>query len=319
MQAIGASVANRPETQIPARANFMLTGFHASVNLYQFLILPAALLPLSLRWGWTLLPLVFLNNSYWSLIHESIHDLFNANRRTNILCGRAMAVMFGSPFQIVRLSHLLHHKLNRTPKEATETYDRDHASVLAVEFGYYFQILGGLYLVELLSPLVFFLPRGIVEKFRARFIKPGSVSGILMQNWSRPEILREIRIDGFLIVLWLSSSCYFYASHWPLLLGILAARAFFISFLDNVYHYRTPVNEIFYASNLRLPSAMRKLLLNFNLHGIHHRNPAIPWIGLPAAFREQAASFHGSYFTAALDQLRGPIALQDLPQAAPRL
>jgi fatty acid desaturase len=311
-------VVNHLETHIPARTNFVLAGFHAGVNVYQFLIVPAVLLPLDARWAWTLLPLVFLNNSYWSLIHESIHDLFHPSRSINKFFGRAMSILFGSPLQIVRLSHLLHHKLNRTPKEATEVYDPRATSIRAAARGYYFQILGGLYLGELLSPLLFFLPRGLIEKFRLRFTRPDSVSGILMQNWSRPEILQEIRIDGILIVLWLSASCCFYASHWPLLLGILAARAFFISFLDNVYHYRTPVADIFYASNLRLPAPLRKLLLNFNLHGIHHRNPAIPWIRLPSVFREQSAVFHGSYLQAALSQLGGPIALEDLPQAAPR-
>lgn len=316
MQAIGASVANRPENPIPAHANLFLAALHSTVNLYQFLILPAVLLPLGAEWGWTLLPLALLNNSYWSLIHESIHDLFSPNRRRNMLFGRGMSVLFGSPFQIVRLSHLLHHKLNRTPREATEVYERGSPSVAAIAFGYYFQILGGLYLVEILSPMLFFLPRAIIDRFRSRFFRPESVSGILMQNWTRPEILREVRCDGFVIAVWLCVSFYLYAAYWPLLLGVLAARAFFISFLDNVYHYATPVNQIFYASNLSSPAAWSRLLLNFNLHGIHHRNPAIPWIRLPAAFHEQEASFHDSYFTAAISQLRGPIALQDLPQAS---
>jgi fatty acid desaturase len=294
----------------------ILATLHTIANLYQFLILPVALLPLSPQWAWTLVPLALLNNAYWSLIHEAIHDLFNADRRTNLLFGRGMSVLFGSPFQIVRLSHLLHHKLNRTPREATEVYERGSPSVAAIAFGYYFQILGGLYLVEFLSSVLFFLPRAFIDRFRSRLIKPESVSGILMQNWARPEILREIRRDGAVIFLWLGVSFYLYGAYWPLLVGVLAARAFFISFLDNVYHYDTPVNEIFYASNLWLPAALANLLLNFNLHGIHHRNPAIPWIGLPAAFREQEASFQYSYFAAALNQLRGPIALQDLPRAS---
>jgi fatty acid desaturase len=61
-----------------------------------------------------------------------------------------------------------------------------------------------------------------------------------------------------------------------------------------------------------------KLLLNFNLHGIHHINPAIPWIHLPRAFELQSGKFEGGYFVAALRQLYGPIAIQDLPQAPAR-
>jgi fatty acid desaturase len=79
------------------------------------------------------------------------------------------------------------------------------------------------------------------------------------------------------------------------------------------------VSDVFYAKNLWLAAPLAKLLLNFNLHGIHHINPAISWINLPQAFEAQGGKFHGSYFGAALRQLHGPIALQDLPQGAPEL
>ena len=100
------------------------------------------------------------------------------------------------------------------------------------------------------------------------------------------------------------------------MLGVLVARGFLISFLDNVYHYRTPINDIFYACNLWLPRPAAKCLLNFNLHGIHHKNPAIPWIHLPEIFRAQGESFQRNYFAAALDQLSGPIALENLPRGS---
>ena len=56
--------------------------------------------------------------------------------------------------------------------------------------------------------------------------------------------------------------------------------------------------------------------MNFNFHGIHHVNPTIPWLHLPHAFEAQAGHYYGGYFAAALRQLRGPIALQDLPHGA---
>jgi fatty acid desaturase len=308
-------VATGRKNDIPIAINLMLAGYHTGVNVYQFIILPLWLLPLNFTWAWTLVPLAFLNNSYWSLIHEAIHDLFHPRRRVNMLFGRGLSIMFGSPFQILRLSHLLHHKLNRTPLEATEIYEGGKSSLVMAACGYYFQILGGLYLVEILSPLFFFLPRAWLRKFRLRFVKAESVSGILMQNWSQDEATREIRIDGLIILGWFGLSLFCYASHWPLLIVVLAARGFFISFLDNVYHYRTPVNDIFYASNLWLPPLTTKLLLNFNLHGIHHQNPAIPWIRLPTVFRDQSQMFHGNYLAAAARQLQGPVALQDLPRS----
>jgi fatty acid desaturase len=137
-----------------------------------------------------------------------------------------------------------------------------------------------------------------------------------MQNWLGVEALREIRFDGMLTLALFSFSFYCYGERWPLLLAVLAARGFLISFLDNVYHYETPVGDVFYARNLWLNPPLARLLLHFNLHGIHHLNPSIPWIELPRAFRSQTGQFAGDYFKAALRQLHGPIALQDLPDGA---
>jgi hypothetical protein len=214
---------------------------------------------------------------------------------------------------------LLHHKLNRMPVEGTEYYDRGKRTKAAAAPGYYFQILVGLHLVEVISPLYFFLPRRWLERLRERSLPAQSVSNLLMQNWLGAESLREIRRDGALTMAWLILAFYSYGTHWPLLLGALAARALLISFLDNIYHYGTPVSDVFFAKNLSLPKPLAGLLLNFNLHGIHHINPAISWMDLPKGFDAQAGKYQGSYFTTALHQLRGPIALQDLPQGAPVL
>ena len=300
-------------SRIPVVANISMATGYTVLNLYQFLILPLWLLPADQLWAWSLLPLALLNNPFWSLIHETIHDLFHPRRKINLIFGRMLSVLFGSPFRILRLSHLLHHKLNRTPMEGTELYNRGHRSFSVVAFGYYFQILGGLYLIESLSPLLFLLPRGWLQRIQDRFVKPDSVSGILLQNWTQEEAVREIRIDGLSILAWFGLSLFCYGVYWPLLLAVLAARGFLISFLDNVYHYRTAVNDIFYASNLWLSKPIARVLLNFNFHGIHHKNPAIPWIHLPLVFHQQAQIFHGDYFVAAARQLRGPVALEDLP------
>jgi fatty acid desaturase len=304
---------------VPETLNGALAVFYVSVNLMQYFVLPLWLLPWDLRWAWLLLPIILLTNPFWSLLHEAIHDLFHSNKPVNMLVGRALAMLFGSPFRILRLSHLVHHKLNRMPVEGTEYYDREKCSKAAAAPGYYFQILAGLYLVEVVSPLFFFLPRRLLERLRERFLPAQGVSSILMQSWLGLESLREIRRDGAATLTILALAFYCYGGYWPLLLGALAARGLLISFLDNVYHYATPVSDVFFAKNLSLPRPLAGLLLNFNLHGIHHINPAIPWIDLPRAFDVQAGKFHGSYFPTALQQLRGPIALQELPQGAPVL
>ncbi len=285
-------------------------------HVYQFFVLPLWLLPAHPGWIWTLLPFAVLNNCYWSLIHEAIHDLFHPARRTNAILGRAMGVMFGAPFRVLRVSHLLHHKLNRTPIEGTEFFQRGKTSLVRAALGYYFHILGGLYLVEFLSSVVFLLPRRWLERFKEHHTSASSVSGLLMQNWLHADALREIRVDGAMTLAWFALALLCYGRFWPIFIAVVASRAFLISFLDNVYHYRTPVNDIFYASNLRLPKPAATILLYFNFHGIHHRNPAIPWVLLPSVFREQSQVMHTNYFRAAVRQLRGPVALEDLPWAS---
>jgi len=291
---------------ISAGLNLSLAGLHVLVNVYQLFLLPLYLLPSSPWWALTLVPLALLNNPFWSLLHEAIHDMFHPSRRVNRAAGRLLAIFFGSPFLILRLSHLLHHKLNRSPVEATELYAPEKTSRRRASLGYFAHILGGLYLLELASPLLFFLPRIALRRMERKYFSGADLPGNLMRGLMRDEAVREMRLDGLVILSLLAASAASYGAYWPLLAVVLLARAFLISFLDNVYHYGTPIDDTFYARNLSLPAVCSAGLLNFNLHGIHHRNPAIPWIGLPQVFRQQSMQFEGHYFSAAFRQFGGP-------------
>ena len=308
-------VEGRPtESAPPAAINFALAAAHVGMNLYQFFVLPIFLLPLHPGWALTLAPVAVLSNPFWSLIHEAIHDLFHPIARINGFVGRLLAIFFGAPFRVLRLSHLLHHKLNRSPIEGTELYDPDKSSRLRASPGYYFYIFGGLYLFEAVSLLPFLLPRRLLRWIETRFFDQGGLSQSLVKSLMNDESIREIRQDGIAILFLFGLSALCYGEQWGLLAISLVTRAFLISFLDNVYHYRTPVNDLLHADNLRLPATLSKILLYFNLHGIHHRNPAIPWHRLPEVFRREAGPFQGNFLTAALRQLEGPVALPDLPR-----
>lgn len=301
-------------SSIQESLNFSLAAAHLLLNLYQLFLLPLYLFPVSGWWALTLLPVAALSNSFWSLIHEAIHDNFHPVSRINMIAGRVLSVFFGSPFCVLRLSHLLHHKLNRSPVEGTELYDPDRSSRLRASLSYYFQILGGLYLLEVISSLPSFLPRKLLNLLEQRFFTRDTLSAVLVRSLIKDEALREIRTDGLAILVLFGFSAFFYGQHWELLVIAVMIRAFLVSFLDNVYHYRTPVNDLFYADNLWLPRPLSKMLLYFNLHGIHHKNPAIPWVKLPEVFRNEAGQFAGHYFAAALRQMGGPVPLSDLPQ-----
>ncbi len=124
--------------------------------------------------------------------------------------------------------------------------------------------------------------------------------------------IREIRIDGIAICLIFGLSAFCYGENWKLLAGLLSVRALFISLLDNVYHYRTPLNITISGYNLWLPRIFSTLLLNFNLHRVHHGSPSVPWAKLPESFAQHSERFDCNFFTAVLYQLYGPVPLSEL-------
>jgi fatty acid desaturase len=298
--------------------NFSLAVMHVSANIFQLFILPVYFLPRSTWWSLFLVPLAALNNPFWALIHETIHDLFNSSSRINLAIGRLLSIFFGAPFHVLRLTHLSHHKFNRSPLEkGTEIYDPEKVSRIKASFEYFFYILCGLYLLEVFSTLFFFLPPNVFRKLRQRLVDRGNVQEKwLAKKFMDDDLIREIRVDGIAIGVIFGLSGFCYREHWQLFVSLLMARTFLISFMDNVYHYRTSLHATISGHNLSLPRFFSALLLHFNLHRVHHRNPGVPWTKLPEVFAHHSERFDCNFFSAAIDQLYGPIPLADLPGSA---
>jgi fatty acid desaturase len=230
-----------------------------------------------------------------------------------LVFGRWLSIFFGSPFHVLRLTHLSHHKFNRSPTEkGTEIYDPGQISRIRASLSYFFYIFCGLYLLEVSSTFIFFLPPKALRKMRQRLLDHGNVQEKwLAQKLMEEKVVRDIRLDGVAIVFLFALSAFCFGEHWKLLLGLLAVRTFLISFMDNVYHYRTPLHVTVSGHNFSLPRGFSRFLLNFNLHRVHHSNPSVPWVKLPDLFAQQRERFDGGLLAAALDQLRGPIASSD--------
>jgi fatty acid desaturase len=303
---------------IPQASNLTLAGLYIVLNLCQFFILPLFLLPRSMHWALLLVPLALANNPFWALIHEAIHGQFNASRAVNSAFGRILSVSFGSSFRVLRWTHLSHHKFNRTVTEqGTEVYDPQETPRLLAALKYYFQIFGGLYLLEVLTPLAFLLPRALLQQFRPSLDSDSGQREWLMRNILTDEAIQEIRIDSVTVLLLFALIVLCYREHWRLLAGASIARAFLISFLDNVYHYATPLNFKGSGYNLWLPRTVSKALLYFNLHGVHHRHPNLPWIKLPQSYAQHDERFDCNYFRAAWWQLWGPLPLPQVTKSTP--
>jgi fatty acid desaturase len=278
------------------------------------LLIVPGLVGVHAAWGWLLVMPLLLNNTLWASIHEAIHGALLPDRHRNERLGRTLAILHGAPFALLRMGHLLHHRYSRTERERTEVYDDSRTTWLRAAGGYYAHLFGGLYLAEVAGGLILLLPRRLLAELASRLDRPDNVLGPLLADLMRPEVLSQARLDAACILALYGLSFLLYGDHgWMLLLALLA-RAFTISFTDNVYHYGTPLDERRYAVNLRLPETLSKMLLRFNLHGVHHRYPNLPWWKLAESARLDRATFAADMGPALLGQLTGPIPASAFPE-----
>lgn len=309
------SAASRTTIEVPPREglNLALAALHVTAATYALFLLPLLLLPRGDAWLLTLLPLVALNNPLWSLIHETIHGSLHRSMPVNHFFGRLLAgYCYGAPWRIVRTGHLLHHRFNRTPMNRLEAFDPARRSGLFASIHYFYRLFLGLFVQQVLAPIAFYMPGSVMRDLRAKVLDEASysahASGILM----RPQNIKEIRVDATLLYLCYGLAMLAYGAYWWVVPCILLARGFCISFLDYIYHYDTSLDDVEYALNLDLPRPVATALLNFNLHGVHHRFPNLPWHALPQVFAEERTRYDDDYLAATLAQLRGPIPLSRL-------
>jgi fatty acid desaturase len=298
------------------RSNAIIIAIVALAHVFQLFVLPLTLLHWTPAAAWLTLPLAALSLTLWALLHEAIHHNLATRAGVNVGLGRALAILHGSPFRVLQVGHLLHHRYSRTVRERTEVYDASRTTRLRVAPAYYARLLGGLYFGELLANLLCFLPARTLAHIRIRVDKPDSVLGALVGTLASPPRLREVRIDALLVISIYGASAAAYGAYWPVLVGALCLRALLISLNDNVYHYGTALDDERYAKNLAAPRALSALMLNFNLHGAHHEDPRLAWQRLPAKIRASGTDTTEPWLRAVIAQLRGPLAAEDLQRAA---
>ena len=302
--------------------NYALCGVHLFLNVFALFGFPLLLLPSP---GWAFLIVVAISctsNGLFALLHESIHRSLAPVTRLpliglplNDLLGRVVGIFFGSPFDFVSTAHVTHHSVNRTEDEHLEVYDGSLSIAERRSFvkGYYFFLLGGLYTVELIVPMLFWLPQRVVQpRVEKLFQADPMASQVLRRIFRSPHRLRAIRLDACLIFASIAASAGLYGRYWWILAIHFLIRAFFISFLDYLYHYGSPLGDRLHGHNLALPRWVSPLILNFNYHGIHHRFPALPWRSLERVFVNEALVFDNDYLTQAVSQLRGPMTREAL-------
>jgi len=293
-------------------ANWLLLALLAAATLFALFALPLWLLPEDPLWGLALVPIALATNGFWALHHEAIHGNFHHDRRVNHRAGRGMAVLLGSSFRVLRFAHLMHHRFNRYRLDRPDIYEPDEGPYLVAKFRFLGELLILLYASEIVVPLLCLLPKPGVRRivdFVYRHPDPTvqDVRSVAQQVFLRDRSLREIRFDALAVIAFVALAFVCYGPWWPMLLAFLLSRGVLISFLDNVYHFGTPVDDVDFAMNLSLPAPMRYVFLNMNMHRVHHHNPELPWWQLPVRFRERGDRYDGAFLTTAIRQLAGPV------------
>ncbi len=293
-------------------ANWVLLALLGATTLFALILLPLWLLPRSLWWGLTLIPVAVATNSFWALHHEAIHGNFHPARRTNHRAGRVMAVMLGSSYRVLRFAHLMHHRYNRYRLDRPDIYEADEGPYAVAKLRFLSELVLFLYASEVAVPLLCLLPKPAMRRivdyvYRHPDPTVQSVKSIAAQVFLQERSLCEIRIDALLGIALIAASAICFGPYWPMLVGLLLARGFLISMIDNVYHFGTPIDDVDFAMNLRLPAILRLSILNMNMHRVHHHNPDLRWWELPDRFRQLSETYDAGFIATAFRQFIGPV------------
>lgn len=298
--------------------NYKLMVFLAFWHLIATIVTPVVLIATNnIYFSLLFIPSLLLTNTTWALIHEGIHSNFNNNPRYNNLYSRFLSILLHSNFEVLRFGHLMHHRYNRTDLDLTEGCDSRAPNQNKLSYGlyklgqnllYYFHITIGLYLAELIGPILFLLPKSFILNTTKKLL--GTEHEYIANGKKillKPERFKKIRIDSILNVAIFIMVIFLYQSYIVFYIGFLLIRALLISSADNLPHYSSGRDKITGSFNLFAPKWFERCILNFNYHRVHHKHPNVPWHLLPTKFTEDKEHFDINYFRQYAKQWGGVI------------
>lgn len=247
----------------------------------------------------------------WALIHECVHGNFSNSRNESHFAGRILCILFGTPYQVAKTAHLMHHKFNRQEGERIEFIEQNGIPLSIQKFFYYLKLLQGTYFLEVAGGLLLSLPLSFSIPFAQKYLSNLPVQRAFFKQIQKPEIVRELRIDSFWILFLFGLAFLFSGSFFWVLASVLILRGFIVSVLDHSYHYGNDIYDSHSSYNLEVPKVLSFLFLNFNYHRIHHFFPGCPWNRLPDQFMKTKDRMDLSLFRQTFRQFRGLLALPE--------
>ena len=289
---------------IATRLNGVLVGVVVLTHLFVLVALPLLLMH-SMLWAVLLVPLALLNSPHWALMHEAIHKLLHPDAAVNDRYGRALGVLMGASFHVLRFGHLMHHQLNRQwHSEWVQQKDPQSRT------RYYGNLLFGLYGAEVLaSLLVACLPGrfALALASRTAFRDHPQAAQAAERFFYARRHAALVRGDMAMSLVIYAAAFWHYGMFWPVLVLFFVLRGLVISLLDNIYHYATPEDNSKAGKELLLHPLASRFLLHANYHETHHLNPQVPWCALPETHHAQGRPYSGYFFEHGLRQFAGPL------------
>lgn len=232
---------------------------------------------LSLWWSLPLgLVYSFLLLADYALMHEGTHDLLHHRKGVNDAVGMVLGWLFPISYTVLKVTHAVHHRCNRTDHEMFDCYYRGDNRL--VKWIQWYGLLLGLwwYLIPVGSLLLAVAPGWL----HSPPFRKARTTEVLFDDFGPAEIAR-IRIEVVLgCAAW---SLLFLALdlRWESVAIAYAMFAFNWSTRQYVTHAFTPRDVRDGALNLRVGRLMGALLLNGQWDRVHHRHPRVPWTRLP--------------------------------------
>jgi len=265
-----------------------------------------------------LVAIVVATPLHWGLAHESFHGRLSRDAGRNRAAGRALGWFLFMSWDFIQFGHLLHHKANRHALDRPEVLEPGRPR-LAGGLVYFAKLLGGHAVISVLSALGALAPAAVIRRLIERVGDDPELTRIrsaVLRVLTNAERRARIATDLLAIALLAAAALWAWGDAWPAFAASLALRWMTLSVLDNAAHYGTAIESGRAARNTRLPAVFQWLVMNQNLHGVHHARPELDWQKLPAAFRGKGAHYSGSWFGQILRQFRGPLRPNELREVS---
>lgn len=217
----------------------------------------------------------FLLLTNYALMHEAAHRYLHSNKNVNRVMGTVLSWLFPMSFTLFTLTHLMHHRTNRTKHEMFDYYDPEDDKLK--KFGMWYAILTGVYWIVI--PLGSLLWAVAPQLFQTKPFKSAPITAVLFREFDSRSVT-AIRWECVLGIGFWASVWILLDLRWSAVLTAYACFAFNWSTRQYVSHAFTPREVREGAHNLKVGKIMGWVLLNGQWELVHHQYPSLPWIYL---------------------------------------